>query len=88
MEPKEDSTHKDFQRWQVSHLKDYLAKRGLSRRGKKSELAALAYSCHIMKKPTTSFLTSDVTETFDDYQDILHVSNEPVIPDPFKWMDI
>ena len=84
MEPKEDSTLEDFQRWQVSHLKDFLAKSGLSRSGKKAELAALAYSCHVMKKPLTNSLTCNISETFGNYQAILNLPNGSILPDPFK----
>ena len=84
MEVSEDSTLEDFQRWHVTHLRDYLAKRGLSRTGKKSELAALAYSCHVMKKPIVDHSGDNISESFVDYQAILHLPNGSCIPDPFK----
>lgn len=84
MEPREESTLEDFQRWHVHHLKDYLMKRGLSKSGKKSELAALAYSCHVMKKPIVSDVVPYVNESFNDYHTILETSFGITIPDPFK----
>ena len=47
-------------------------------------LAALVYSCYVMKKPTTSSLTCGVTETFEGYQAILYLPNGVLLPDPFK----
>ena len=83
MEPPSDSTLADFERWDVPHLKDYLSKRGVSRKGNKAELAALAYSSHVMKKPITESLTDHVQLVFNDYQDTLQIHNLR-IPDPLK----
>ena len=83
MEPTEYSTLEDFERWHVLHLTDFLTKRGLTETGKKLELAALAYTCHVMKK--TAIEASNVTDTFNDYQSILHIPNGIVMPDPFKF---
>ena len=84
MEPPEDSTLEDFQRWSLPHLKDYLAKCGISRKGKKAELAALAYSCHVMKTETTDTHSQNIEEAFKDYQTILHINKDTGIPDPLK----
>ena len=83
MEPPSDSSLADFEQWNVAHLKDYLAKCGLSRKGNKAELAALAYSCHVMKKPLTHSLAENVQQAFNDYQKTLQVK-DVVIPDPLK----
>ena len=64
MDPTEDYSLEDFQKWHVAHLKEYLAKRGLSKNGKKSELAALAYSCHVMNKPIIDLKCAKMQETF------------------------
>lgn len=84
MDAQADSTIDDFQRWDVPHLRSYLAKRGISQKGKKSELVALAYSCHVMKKPVTETYTSDIQQAFDDYQEILNIPGGFTIKDPFK----
>ena len=84
MDPSADSTIEDFERWDILHLKDYLAKRGISKKGKKAELVALAYSCHQMNKPVTETYTPNIEEAFTDYQEILHLPNGVTIPDPFK----
>ena len=84
MEPNEDSTLEDFQGSHAVHLKEYLARRGLNRTSKKSELAALAYSCHVMRKPQTQELVSNIKETLDDYQHILHLPDGIIMPDLFK----
>ena len=84
MEAPADSTIDDFERWDVPHLKNYLAKRGISQKGKKAELVALAYSCHVMNKSVTDTYTSDIQQAFNDYQEILHLANGIIIPDPFK----
>ena len=83
MELPSDSSLCDFERWNVTHLKDYLAKRGLSRTGNKAELAALAYACHVMKKPITASLTDNIQQSFNDYQKTLQIDNLK-IPDPLK----
>ena len=84
MEAAADSTIDDFERWDVPHLKNYLAKCGISQKGKKAELVALAYSCHVMNKSVTDTYTSDIQQAFNDYQEILHLANGIIIPDPFK----
>ena len=84
MEVPADSTIEDFERWDVPHLKTYLAKRGISQNGKKAELVALAYSCHVMNKSVTDTYTTDIQRAFKDYQEILHLSIGVTIPDPFK----
>lgn len=84
MEPFADSTIEDFERWDVPHLKDYLAKHGISQKGKKAELAALAYSCHVMNKSVTETYAWNIEESFNDYQSILHIPNGVTLPDPFK----
>lgn len=87
MEVPADSTIEDFERWDVVHLKDYLAKRGISRKGNKAELVALAYSCHVMNKTETHTYTNNIKEAFDDYHTILQLSQDVTIPDPFKVKD-
>lgn len=82
-----DSTIEDFERWDVTHLKDYLAKRGISRKGNKAELVALAYSCHVMNKTETQTYAQNIKEAFNDYQAILLVTEGVTIPDPFKVKD-
>ena len=52
MEVPKDSELEDFERWDVASLKTFLAKRGVSQKGKKKELVALAYSCNVMNKPS------------------------------------
>ena len=47
----------DFERWNVNSLKDYLARHGISRTGKKSELVALAFACKYMNKPESDTYT-------------------------------
>ena len=37
-----------------------------------------------MRKPQTQELVSNIKETFDDYQHILHLSDGIIIPDPLK----
>ena len=71
----------------MTSLKDYLARHGISRTGKKRELAALAFSCHVMKKPETEVYARDIQQSFRDYQDILKVGDSITIPDPFKITD-
>ena len=83
MEPPSDSTLADFERWDVPHLKNFLARHGVSRKGNKAELAALAYYSHIMKKPITESLTDHIQLAFNDYQNTLHIHNL-TIPDPLK----
>ena len=51
MEAEADSHMDDFARWDIPHLRDYLAKRGVTQKGNKDELVALAYSCNIMNRP-------------------------------------
>lgn len=86
-----DSRLEDFERWDTPHLKDYLAKRGISQTGKKAELVALAYSCHQMNKPVTETLIPNIEQSFNDYQAILHLPTGITLPDPFKvtsgWID-
>ena len=84
MDPTEDYSLEDFQKWHVTHLKEYLAKRGLSKNGKKSELAALAFSCHVMNKPIIDLKCATMRETFQDYQAILSLLDGIQFPDPFK----
>ncbi len=82
MEATTDFTLEDFLRWDLQHLKDYLAKRGISRTGRKAELAALAFSCSVMKKPLTDEYKSKIEQTFKDHQNILQLPCGLVIPDP------
>ena len=86
MEVPKDSELEDFERWDVPSLKTFLAKRGVSRKGKKKELVALAYSCNIMNKPVDDTYNADIQQAFRDYEDILHrsIPNGITIPDPFK----
>ena len=84
MEVPADSTIDDFERWDVPHLKNYLAKRGISQKGKKAELVALAYSCHVMKKTLSDRYTTDIQQAYNDYDDILTLPSGNKIPDPFK----
>ena len=71
----------------MTSLKDYLARPGISRTGKKRELTALAFSCHVMKKTETEVYACDIQQSFRDYQDILKVGDSITIPDPFKITD-
>ena len=71
----------------MTSLKDYLARHGISHTGKKRELAALAFSRHVMKKPETEVYVRDIQQSFRDYQDILKVGDSITIPDPFKIID-
>ena len=91
MDPPVGSTLEDFERYDVASLKDYLARHGISQKDNKAELAALAYACHVMNKPTTNTFAQNTKEAFKDYQDILHLPNHVSIPDPFKvkngWID-
>ena len=64
-------------------MKAYLEECGLSRKGNKAELAALAYSCNIMKKPITESLTDHVQLAFNDYQNALNIQNL-AFPEPLK----
>ena len=87
MEVPEDSRLEDFERFNVAHLKDYLAKRGVSQKGNKRELAALAYYSHVMKKPLVDTYTSDIQQAFNDYEAILTLPIGIKILDPFKVKD-
>ena len=87
MEVPEDSTIEDFERFDVVHLKDYLAKRGVSQKGKKAELVALAYSCNVMNRPLVDTYTLDIQQAFNDYEAILTLPTGIKIPDPFKVQD-
>ena len=84
MEPEGEISIDDFERWDVPHLKNYLAKRGISRKGKKTELVALAYACCVMKKPVINTYTSDIQQSFNDYEAILHLPTGVILPDPLK----
>lgn len=84
MEVEKDSRIDVFERWSVRNLKDYLARHGISHVGNKTELVALAYSCKQMKKPESDKYSKDIQQSFHDYQDILKLSEDIAIPDPFK----
>ena len=67
----------------MTSLKDHLARHGINCTGKKRELATLAFSCHVMKKPETEVYARDIQQSFRDYQDILKIGDSITIPDPF-----
>ena len=77
----------DFERWNVQSLKDYLARHGISRTGKKSELVVWGFSCKYMNKPESDTYTRDVQLSFHEYQDILKLPENVTLPDPFKITD-
>ncbi len=87
MEPDKEYSLEDFLRWDLHNLKSFLAKRGLSKSGTKSELAALAYSCFVMKKQPCDTFTDCIAQTFQDYQDLLLLPSGLVIPDPSSILE-
>lgn len=48
---------------------------------------ALAYACHVMKKPETETYAENIKQAFDDYQGILRLPKGTTLPDPFKITD-
>ena len=87
MEAEADSHMDDFARWDIPHLRDYLAKRGVTQKGNKDELVALAYSCNIMNRPLVDTYKSDIQQAFNDYEAILTLPTGIAIPDPLKIMN-
>ena len=73
----------DFMSWHAHYLKDYLHQRGITPRGNKSELAALAYSCHVMNKPCVEDFELRSTVAFREYNEILKLESGIHLPDPF-----
>ena len=70
-----------FHRWSVDALKDYLRKRGLRTTGPKVELAALAFSAHVLQLPEKLTQTEKQVMLYRQYADLLSFDGS-TYPDP------
>ncbi|CAC5360694.1 unnamed protein product [Mytilus coruscus] len=80
----------DFLTWKVSALRDYLTKRGMTKDGTKSELAALCYSASFLKIAVIPFSFEIIKTNKLDYQNLLKINGQ-ALPDPLQihdnWLD-
>ncbi|XP_071121974.1 uncharacterized protein [Mytilus edulis] len=80
----------DFLTWKVSALREYLTKRGMTKDGTKSELAALCYSASVLKIEVVPSSFEIIKNNKLDYQNLLKINGQ-ILSDPLQihdnWLD-
>lgn len=79
-----------FLSWKIEALRSYLGKRGLAKDKPKQELAALAFSAHLLNLPIVPTASESLKQNLIEYRNLLLVEDS-TIPDPFtlndRWID-
>ena len=86
----QELTLESFSSWKTEALKEYLGKRGLVKDKPRQELAALAFSAHLMKLPIIPTAVESLKQNVIDYDNLLQIDGTK-LHDPFTiydgWVD-